>query len=109
MWPEREREREREREDAISMYNCLTGKQFIDKENFVKLSGGRTRGQRLKVQKAKGEKDVKKYSFPNRAIEGWNRLPAEVIEVKNIGDFKKRYDEHMREGRQAKTGRQNPG
>ena len=85
------------------MYNCVTGKQFIDKENFVKLSGERTRGHRLKVQKAKGKKDVKKHSFPNRAIEGWNKLPAEVIEVKNIGDFKKRYDEHMREGRKQQA------
>jgi len=96
-------EKRRERGDAINMYNCVTGKQFIDKENFVKLSGGRTRGHRLKVQKAKGKKDVKKYSFPNRAIEGWNKLPAEVIEVKNIGDFKKRYDEHMREGRKQQA------
>ena len=63
-------EKRRERGDAISMYNCVTGKQFIDKENFVKLSGGRTRGHRLKVQKAKGKKDVKKYSFPNRVLKG---------------------------------------
>merc|ERR1712035_97554 len=33
-------EERREREDAINMYRCLTGKQFIDKENFVKLSDG---------------------------------------------------------------------
>merc|ERR1711980_74676 len=80
-------EKRGERGDAINMYNCLTGKQFINKENFVMLSGGRTRGHRLKVQKAKGKKDVKKHSFPNRAIEGWNRLPAEVIEVKTFSHF----------------------
>merc|ERR1712035_211114 len=96
-------EKRRERGDAISMYNCVTGKQFIHKENFVKLSGGRTRGHRLKVQKGKGKKNVKKYSFPNRANEGLNRLPAEVTEAKNIGDFKKRYDEHMREGRKQQA------
>merc|ERR1712035_8532 len=48
-------EKRRERGDAINMYNCVTGKQFIDKEIFVKLSGGRTRGHRLKG--AEGQKE----------------------------------------------------
>merc|ERR1712035_86436 len=95
MGRERERER-RERGDAITMYRCLTGEQFIDKEDFVKLAEGRTRGHKLKIQKTKGKKDVEKYSFPNRVVERWNKLPPEVVEAKNIGDFMNKYDEHKK-------------
>ena len=48
------------------------------------------------MRKAKGKKNVKKYSFPNRVVERWNKLPPEVVEAKNIGDFKNKYDEHKK-------------
>merc|ERR1711980_36431 len=47
----------REKGDAINMYRCLTGKQFIDKEDFVKIAEGRTRGHKLKIHK-KGVKQT---------------------------------------------------
>merc|ERR1711980_84472 len=89
-------EERRERGDAINMYRCLTRKQFIDKEDFVKLAEGRTRGRKLEIQKTKGKKDVKKYSFLNRVVEIWNKLLPEVVEAKNIGDFKNKYDKHKK-------------
>ena len=63
------------------------GDQFIDKDNFVNAARGKTRGHSQKVQKAIGRKDIKKYSFPYRAIEEWNRLPPEVVEATSIGNF----------------------
>merc|ERR1712035_113400 len=89
-------EERRERGDAINMYRCLTGKHFIGKEDFVKLTEGRTRGHKLKIQKTKGKNDIKKYSFPNRAVERWNILSPEVVKAKNIGDFKNKYNEHKK-------------
>merc|ERR1712035_185820 len=89
-------EERRERGDAINMYRCLTRKQFIDIEDFVKQAEGRSRGHKLKIQKTKGKKDVKKYSIPDRVVEGWNKLPPEVVEAKNIRDFKNEYDEHKK-------------
>ena len=85
-------ETRRERGDAINMYKCVKGKQFIDKDNFIKLAGKRTRGHNLKVAKPKGKKDVRKHSFPNRAIDEWNKLPESVVQATSIGDFKKKYD-----------------
>ena len=85
-------ETRRERGDAINMYKCVKGKQFIDKDNFIKLAGKRTRGHNLKVAKPKGKKDVRKHSFPNRAIDEWNQLPESVVQATSIGDFKKKYD-----------------
>ena len=89
-------EERRVRGDAINMYKCIKGKQFIDKEHFVNIAKGTTRGHKLKEQKAVGKKDVRKYSFPNRAIEGWNKLPSEVVEANSIGNFKVRYDNHVK-------------
>ena len=34
----------------------------------------------------------KKYSFPYRNIEAWNKLDAEVINARNIHDFKSKLD-----------------
>ena len=85
----------RVRGDAINMFKCIRGEQFIDRDNFVNVTQGITRGHRLKVQKPIGRKDVKKYSFPNRAVEGWNGLPSDIVEAKSIGSFKKRYDEYV--------------
>ncbi len=41
------------------------------------------------------KKDVKKYSFPDRAIDKWNALPEEVVCIKCIHSFKENYDELM--------------
>jgi len=90
-------EERRVRGDAINMYKCIKGKQFVDKEDFINMAKGTTRGHKLKVQKAVGKKDVRKYSFPNRAIEGWNKLPSEVVDANSIGNFKVRYDNHVRQ------------
>merc|ERR1711917_20946 len=94
--------------DAISMYKCIKGKQFIDKEHFLNMAKGTTRGHKLKVHKAIGKKDVKKYSFPNRAIEGWNNLPSEVVEANSVGNFKVRYDNHIKHMHHNDKGGQPP-
>ncbi len=52
------------------------------------------RGHSKKLYKKRLKKDVKKYSFPDRAIDKWNALP-EVVCVKSIHGFKEKYDEMM--------------
>ena len=37
-------------------------------------------------------RDVKKYSFPHRSVEAWNSLDVEVVNARNIDDFKKKLD-----------------
>ena len=89
-------EERKEKGGGINMYKCLNGKQFMDKEDFVKSAEGRTRLHKLKIQKTKGKKDAKKYIVLNRVVGRWNKLPPEVIVAKNIGDFKTKCDEHKK-------------
>jgi len=85
-------EERRIRGDMIMMYKCVTGKEEIDKEDYIIRESRRSRGHTHKLQKTRGDKDVKKFSFPNRAIERWNQLPDKVVCAKSIHKFKEMYD-----------------
>ena len=38
----------------------------------------------MRLNKRRGDKDVQKYSFPNRTIDMWNTLPEEVVCVQTV-------------------------
>ena len=46
-----------------------------------------TRGHEKKLKRTTCKRR-KKYSFPYIIIEAWNKLDAEAINARNIGDFK---------------------
>lgn len=85
-------EQRRERGDMITMYKCVRGIEKIDKEGFIEINNGRTRGHQFKLRKGSCKNDVKKYSFPYRSIERWNKLDKEVVNARNIHTFKERLD-----------------
>ncbi len=84
----------RERRDMIMLYKCAEGIEKIDVNEYVIPSQSSLRGHSKKLYKKRLKKDVKKYSFPDRAIDRWNALP-EVVCVKSIHSFKEKYDEMM--------------
>ena len=84
----------RTRGDLITIYKCATGMIEIDKQDFIEFSNRTTRGHSKKIQKKRGDKDVRKFNFPNRIIDKWNSLPEHVVSAKNINQFKKLYDDH---------------
>ena len=45
-----------------------------------------------KLKRTTCKRDMKKYSFPYRSIKAWNKLDAEVINARNIHDFKSKLD-----------------
>ena len=55
-----------------------------------------TRGHEKKLKRTSCKRDIKKYSFPYRSIEAWNKLDAEVINARNIHDFKSKVDNRFR-------------
>ena len=63
-------------------------------KDYVKPSQSSLRGHSKKIYKERLKKDVKKYSFPDRAIDKQNALP-EVVCVKSIHSLKEKYDEMM--------------
>ena len=55
-----------------------------------------TRGHTMKLHKDRVNRDVLKYSFANRVIEQWNRLPEEVVSANGINTFKNKLDKYLK-------------
>ena len=52
----------------------------------------------MKLAKRRGDKDVQKYSFPNRAVDQWNSLLDDVVCAKSIHKFKEKYNWILKDG-----------
>ncbi len=61
----------------IMLYKCVEGIEMIDVKEYIIPSKSTLRGHSKKLYKKRLKKDVKKYSFPDRAIDRWNALPEE--------------------------------
>ncbi len=80
------------------LYKCIAGIEKIDVNEYVIPSQTSKRGHSKKLDKRSLEKDAKKYSFLDRAIDKWNELPEEVVRVKSIHSFKEKYHEMSKDG-----------
>jgi len=49
----------------------------------------------MKLYKVRVNKDVLKFSFANRVIELWKKLPNEVVNVNSINSFKNKLDQYL--------------
>jgi ribonuclease P/MRP protein subunit RPP40 len=56
-----------------------------------------TRGHELKIPKERFRLDVRKYSFSQRVIEGWSRLPSKAVTAATVNSFKNAYDKYRKE------------
>ncbi len=77
------------------MYKCVEGIDKIAVNEYVIPSQSTLRGHSKKLYKKRLKKNVKKYSFLDRAIDKWNALPEEVVCVKSIHSFKEKCVELM--------------
>lgn len=81
------------------LFNCITGRAKLAKDDFLILNTRRTRGHSKKLKVKEGNK-VTKFNFPNRTIEAWNSLhktkcvPNMCIYLK-IRQFKYRRRDHL--------------
>ena len=92
-------ETRRLRGDMIELYKILTNLDVINYENMLVLDAKRLRGHSLKLYKKRFRSDIGKFSFGNRVVDEWNRLPEEVISSQNVNVFKNRLDKYFRIGR----------
>ncbi len=61
------------------LYKCVEEMEKIDVKEYVIPSQSSLRGHSKKLYKKRLKKDVKKYSFPDRAIDKWNVLPTLLL------------------------------
>ena len=66
----------------------------MERELYVKLQGGRTRGHKFKLRKTKATQHSRVNVFSVRAIDNWNNLPAQAIEASSINTFQGELDKH---------------
>ena len=68
------------RGDQIEVFKILNGHENIDPNIFVKIkTGKRINGHDLTLVKGRSRLDVRKYSFSQRTVNEWNKLPADFV------------------------------
>ena len=63
---------------------------------FFKLKeGSRTRGHKATLVKEQHRLDMRKYSFSQRVINEWNKLPNDYVNASSVNMFKNRIDRYL--------------
>jgi len=84
------------RGDMIEVYKLSMGKEQIDYEQFFRLAENHygIRGHEIekKLTKVRSRLDTRKFFFSQRVVNGWNSLPAKVVNAESVNSFKNAYD-----------------
>ena len=57
---------------------------------FCQVTGGRTRGHSVKLEKRFSMLDVRKFSLANRVDGMWNTVPEELVSACSVNAFQNR-------------------
>jgi len=81
------------RGQLIQLFKFMKGLDKVDLNEYITLDTGRNlRGNNMRIFKSRFRTDVGKFSFVNRIVELWNKLPQNVVESMNVETFKVRLD-----------------
>ena len=84
---------ERLRGDQIEVFKIMNGCEDVDRNMFFKFKeGSRTRGHKAALLKEQCRLDMRKYSFSQRVINDWNKLPNDCVNASSVNMFKNRID-----------------
>ena len=88
----------RRRGDMIVMYKLHNKMVRLElKELFNPIEFTRTRGHQYRVHKGLAVKQQRAFSFSQRVVNNWNRLPVHVVSAPTLDTFKNRLDAHWKE------------
>ena len=92
-------ETRRWRGDMIQLFKIIKGFDKITMQD-LNLKFNRTRrGHNFKLFKKGFRLNVSKFSFSNRVVNTWNKLPMHVVSSSSINMFKNRFDSYcMKKG-----------
>ena len=84
------------RGDQIEIFKIVNGYEDVDRYMFFKLKeGSRTRGHKAALVKEQCRLDMRKYSFSQRVINDWNKLPNDCVNASSVNMFKNRIDIYL--------------
>ena len=85
-----------ETEDQIEVFKIVNAYEDVDRNMFFKLKeDSRTRGNKAALVKEQFRLDMRKYSFSQRVINEWNKLPNDCVNASSVNMFKNRIDRYM--------------
>ena len=89
-------ETRRLRGDQIEVFKTVNGYEDVDRNMFFKLKeGSRTRGHKAALVKEQCRLDMRKYSFSQRVINEWKKLPNDCVNASSVNMFKNRIDRYL--------------
>ena len=89
-------ETRRLRGDQTEVFKIVNGYEDVDRNMFFKFKeGSRTRGNKVALVKEQCRLDMRKYSFSQRVINEWNKLPNDCVNGSCVNMFKNRIDRYM--------------
>ena len=78
------------------VFKIVNGYEDVDRNVFFKLKdGSRTRGHKAALVKEQCRLDMRKYSFSQRVINEWNKLPNDCVNTSSVNMFKNRIDRYF--------------
>ena len=73
------------------MFKIVNGYEDVDRNMFFKFKeGSRTRGHKAALVKEQCRLDMRKYSFSQRVINEWNKLPNDCVNASSVNMLKNR-------------------
>ena len=89
-------ETRRLRGDQTEVFKIVNGYEDVDRNMFFKLEeGNRPRGQKAALVNEQCRLDMRKYSFSQRVINEWNKLPNDCLNASRVNMFKNRIDRYF--------------
>ena len=74
----------------------VNGYEEVARNMFFKLKEGcRTRGHKAAFVKEQCRLDMRKYSFSQRVINEWNKLPNDCVNASSVNMFKTSINRHL--------------
>ena len=77
------------------MLKIANGYEDVDRNMFNLKEGSRTRGHKAALIKEQCWLDMSKYSFSQRLINEWNKLPNDCVNASSVNMFKDRIDSYL--------------
>ena len=82
--------------DMVETYKILNNIDKVQYEQILPWSQTTTRGHSKKLYKKNCRTNVRKYSFSQRIVDEWNKIPKKVIDSKTINTFKDQLNNHWK-------------
>ena len=86
-------EKRRVRGDLIQVFKMVHGVDNLSVKNFFEPTNIKyVRGHSFKFAKKRSKLDLRKFSYSQRIVNAWNRLPQNVVESVSVNAFKNSLD-----------------